>query len=156
VSERLKPEQLKKRFRSSDIPESEWFWLGVKKTKTCWLWQRSKNNTGYGTVSWYGKALTAHVLAYTLLRGQIVEGLELDHLCKTRDCVNPDHLEPVTHKENVLRGESPSAVHSRKTHCIRGHEFSGDNLKILKRKNNKSQRVCRTCQREYLRAYYGR
>jgi len=144
---KLKPEQLKKRSRISDIPETDWFWLGVEKTKNCWFWTRSKNNTGYGTLLWYGKALTAHVVSYTLAHGKIAKGLELDHLCKNRNCVNPKHLEPVTHKENVLRGNSPSAIHARKTHCIRGHILIGENLRIQKRKNGKFQRVCRECYR---------
>jgi hypothetical protein len=77
-----------------------------------------------------------------LLVGPIPEGKQLDHLCRNRACINPEHLEPVTAKENILRGESFSAKNARKTHCIHGHELSGDNLRILKH-----GRVCLECRR---------
>lgn len=89
----------------------------------------------------------AHRVAYMLFRGAIPEGKQLDHLCRTRHCVNPDHLEAVTVKENLLRGESWSGVNHRKTHCKQGHEFSVENTAI----RSGGGRTCRTCKREEAR-----
>lgn len=72
----------------------------------CWLWQGEMNRNGYGRVWVNGKRLMAHRVVYESLRGPIGEGLLLDHLCRNRACCNPDHLEPVTHRENTLRGEA--------------------------------------------------
>jgi hypothetical protein len=94
----------------------------------CWLWFRSLDSRGYGN-SWHGNAhWKAHRLAWLAYRGPIPDGLELDHICRVRSCVNPSHLRAVTGKENTLAGISVSAVNAKKTHCIRGHELSGDNL----------------------------
>jgi hypothetical protein len=74
---------------------------------------------------WYdGKVRLAHRVIYEYLVGPIPDGLSIDHLCRVRHCVNPAHLEPVTHRENVLRGQAPTAVNGRKTRCKRGHEFN--------------------------------
>jgi hypothetical protein len=83
--------------------------------------------------------------------GAVPEGLELDHLCRVRGCVNPKHLEPVTHRENLMRGESWSAVNARKTHCPEGHPYDETNTYI----DGKGRRRCRECARAYdLRRYY--
>jgi hypothetical protein len=70
----------------------------------CWLWQKAKTSQGYGNVRFQGKNYVAHVLAYLLAHGPKPEGLDLDHICRNRNCVNPDHLEPVTRQENLARG----------------------------------------------------
>ena len=70
-----------------------------------------------------GKCIAVHRLVYELFVGSIPVGLTLDHLCRVRHCVNPAHLEPVTLAENTLRGEGPTAVNSRKTHCPKGHPY---------------------------------
>ena len=77
-----------------------YFWGQVDKTDSCWLWTGHLDRNGYGKV---GNRL-AHRMAYTMVKGVIPEGLSLDHLCRVHNCVNPDHLEPVTHAENVRRG----------------------------------------------------
>lgn len=115
----------------------------------CWLWQRSKLTAGYGQV---GRGIPAHRVVYEELVGPIPEGLQLDHLCRVRACVNPGHLEPVTRRENLLRGESPAAKHARKTHCPKGHPFEGENLYV----DPRGQRGCKTCRREQLRAFRSR
>jgi hypothetical protein len=107
-----------------------------------WLWQGSKNKGGYGLLAWRGREYRAHRFAHIALRGAIPEGLEPDHCCRIPACVNPSCLELVTHKENVLRGEGPSAKHARKTHCLYGHELSGKNAY-----EGHGRRVCRTCRR---------
>jgi len=105
----------------------------------CWLWRGSQSRGGYGR---YNETL-AHRVAYELFVGSIPEGLTLDHLCRVRHCVNPEHLEPVTLGENLRRGESFSAVNARKTHCPRGHPLSGENLYRTK----SGARCCLICKR---------
>jgi hypothetical protein len=109
----------------------------------CWLWTASADQKGYGFFWLNGKLRRAHAAAYELLVGQIPLGLELDHLCSVRCCVNPDHLEPVTHRENIKRGRTGEAIAARnreKTHCPKGHPYSGDNLYAWRGK-----RLCKTC-----------
>lgn len=93
----------------------------------CWAWRRARNGDGYGIVHLNGRALRAHRLAYELLVGPIPEGLVLDHLCRNRACVNPDHLEPVTQRVNVVVRSvfSASAKNAAKATCPRGHPYDG-------------------------------
>jgi hypothetical protein len=86
-------------------------------------------------------------LVYELLVGPVGADLTLDHLCRNRACVNPDHLEPVTIAVNVLRGESPPARNARKTHCPQGHEYTPDNTYY----NQKGWRACATCSKAWAR-----
>ena len=87
----------------------------------CWLWQGYKNPKGYGIAGHNGKICRAHRVMYEELVGPIPEGLDIDHLCRVRHCVNPDHLEPVTRRENILRG-----LHGRlKLFCNQGHNRWG-------------------------------
>ena len=103
----------------------------------CWLWLGAKSR-GYGYFWFAGKNVRAHRFLYEFLIGQIPSAKELDHVCRNSLCVNPKHLEVVTHKENTLRGNGIAARQFRKTTCLRGHPFvrSGD------------KRFCRTCKRE--------
>lgn len=125
----------------------EKFWTRVEKTETCWIWRGSIGSGGYGRVTRSRKRLSAHRVAYELIKGPIPEGLVIDHLCRVRSCVNPDHLEAVTHGENIRRGETGKHGNHwtgpRKTHCTQGHEFAGDNLGF-----RKAGRYCKTCSRE--------
>lgn len=107
----------------------------------CWIWTGGKQSMGYGWVyiPKLGMRL-AHRFTYATLIGPIPEGLELDHLCRVPTCVNPEHLEPVTHRENVLRGQSPTAIHAAKTHCKRGHPFDERNTIWIG-----THRRCREC-----------
>ena len=93
----------------------------------CWEWQgRRKTKEGYGRI-YDGKDIFTHRYSYEYFREEIPEGLKLDHLCRNPPCVNPDHLEPVTTKENILRGIGLAAVNANKTHCVNGHPFDDVN-----------------------------
>ena len=115
----------------------------------CWIWIGAKKSTGYGVTRWNGKKnALPHRIAYTLLCGPIPTGLTIDHLCRNRLCVNPSHMEAVTNKVNILRGNSFSAQNSRKTKCPRGHKYN----RIGKKPDGTIGRICGTCQKEYSRA----
>ena len=123
-----------------NVPTAVRFWSKVKKTKGCWIWTGFLFK-GYGRFKPNGKQTSAHRMAYELSHNvKIPQSLTIDHLCRNRACVNPEHLEIVSLKVNVLRGESPSANNARKRFCLRGHRFSGKNLIIIGKK-----RRCRTC-----------
>ena len=124
------------------IPAAERFWPKVRKTDTCWLWEGAISPDGYG--SFYGgnrRNCKPHRFAYEEMVGPIPEGLVLDHLCRVRHCVNPAHLEPVTERENALRGVSPNVKAFLSGVCRRGHELTADNSIV---KPN-GARQCRTC-----------
>lgn len=112
----------------------------------CWEWTRYKARNGYGKIWFKGKTWYVHRLFYTICRGPIADGLELDHLCRNRWCCNPDHLEAVTRRENALRGVGIPALNAAKTHCIRGHPYSSENTYTCPR----NRRYCIACKRTYL------
>lgn len=120
------------------------FWRKVYADPSgCWLWRASLNNWGYGKFRWNNRDGVAHRVAYEVLVGPIPTGRQIDHLCRTPKCVRPDHLEPVTVRENVLRGVGLSAANARKTHCPQGHPYD---LLNTGPGHKGQQRVCRKCQ----------
>ena len=126
------------------------FWLRVQKTPTCWVWLGCKDKLGYGSLSFRGIRKSAHRFAYELLRGAVPPGRELDHLCRNPSCVNPNHLDPVTHQENIKRGNMLGAANIKKTRCPQGHPYDRSNTYIDKR----GFRYCRECGRASCRRYY--
>ena len=113
------------------------FWVRVAKTDTCWLWTGAKAG-GYGYVKRDGRTIPAHRYAYTIAVGQIPAGLVIDHLCRNPQCVNPAHLEPVTNRENILRGAGAKIAAYHANRCLRGHSMH-DAYRYGGR------RQCRTC-----------
>lgn len=127
-------------------PVAPRFWAKVDKSGECWIWTGTINRSGYGMFSTGGfpRTMTAHRWAYIDSYGAIPDGLQLDHLCRTRACVRPSHLEAVTARVNVLRGEGLAAKEAVQTHCIHGHPFTPENTRI----RVEGGRRCITCERE--------
>lgn len=116
-----------------------WRWLTENAETGCWEWSGVLSADGYGRIRVDGKWLLIHRFMYERKVGPIPEGLQLDHLCRVRNCANPEHLEPVTCKENLARGDTFQARNAQKTHCPRGHEYD--------MVNSAGSRECRTCRR---------
>lgn len=112
--------------------------------QACHEWTGAKNADGYGRFAVRRKNRLAHVVAWTIDHGQVPDGMEIDHLCRNRACVRTDHMELVSHHANLMRGETITAHHAAKTHCIRGHEFTPENTIV---RPNGAGRECRACRR---------
>lgn len=126
------------------LPERFWAKVRENPATGCWEWAAAIARNGYGQFAHEGRTRSAHRLAWLSLRGEIPEGMQLDHLCRVRHCVNPDHLDVVTARVNRERG---NATHVRRNgpavspdHCIQGHPLAAPNLHTRAR-----QRECRAC-----------
>ena len=127
------------------------FWESVRKTDTCWMWQKSLNGKGYGNFCIKRpKQMEAHKFAWLTQIGEIPSGLVLDHICRNRACVRPSHLRILTKGQNVLVGNGICANKARQTKCKNGHSLSGQNLILTKR----GHRQCRECTNDNNRKSY--
>lgn len=118
------------------------FWAKVDTSGHCWTWMAGKFGNGYPAFCVQGVNRPAHRVAYEALVGAIPEGRVIDHLCGNPLCVNPSHLEAVTQRTNVLRGNGFASRHAKKTHCPKGHEYTPENTRIYR-----GMRNCRECAR---------
>jgi len=109
----------------------------------CWVFHLAKNHDGYIRINLGGRKIMAHRAALMWRGIEVPPKMEVDHLCRNRACCNPDHLEVVTHRENMRRGNGMDRVHAAKTHCFRGHEFDAANTYVAKN----GSRTCRICRR---------
>ena len=145
-------------------PAIERFWERVNKMgqDDCWEWIAGKDVNGYGSFlsplakekRWHGEG--AHRYSYRIHNGEIPKNLFIDHLCQNPSCVNPNHLEAVTNRENLRRGNGPIGTNAKKTHCIHGHPFDKNNTYWRNTKWGIKARMCRTCMRLKQRARYRR
>ena len=119
-------------------PEESFEARVLRNESGCWIWTGALTPTGYPQICDGRRVIRAHRWAFERFVGPIPEGLVIDHKCRVRNCVNPDHLEPVTNRENVVRGNSARPVRAE---CNKGHEFTEQNTYI----NPKGRRECRKC-----------
>lgn len=122
------------------------FWAKVDKTADCWIWTGASSNGGYGQIFYEGRVTQAYRVSVVLSGRQIPDGYDVDHLCRNPPCVNPDHLEPVTHTVNMDRALS-SAIQfqAAKTHCPQGHEYTPANTKLRRNRAGTMSRLCKEC-----------
>lgn len=119
------------------------FWRYVNAGAGCWNWLAAPDSKGYGRFTIRQVRMAAHRFMYELMIGPIPDGLQLDHLCRNRMCVRPDHLEPVTQQENLHRGDGPAGINHRKAHCLHGHELHS----FVASDRRHPRRRCRECDR---------
>ena len=138
------------------------FWSRIDKSGDCWVWTGPKDRDGYGRshrlVDGRLKHAGVHRWMYQQEVGPVPAGMELDHLCRNRACVRPSHLEPVTHRENNLRGVGPIPANAKKTHCANGHEFTPENTRLERSRPLQRflTRRCKECERKTQREYQQR
>jgi hypothetical protein len=135
-------------FADDRLPERFWSKCIPEPNSGCWLWIGATTDHGYASVRWRNRMRIAHRISYAIIVGPIDPDLVIDHLCRTRCCVNPAHMEPVTMAVNTARGFNSIAVAAATraraaslTHCFRGHELTPSN--VVRRPNG--GRSCRRC-----------
>lgn len=125
------------------IVRDDRFFAKVEDQGACWTWVGCTTADGYGRLTRGSRQHMAHRWLFARLVCPIESGLTLDHLCRNRACVNPAHLEPVSLRDNILRGEGVGVRNAAKTHCVHGHEFTPENTYI-----KQGKRSCRECGRQ--------
>lgn len=125
------------------------FWENVLFTTLCWEWLGWETNSGYAQFRIGIKKYLVHRISYEMYKGIIPKYYEVDHLCKNKKCVNPDHLESVEGKENNRRSNSKSSINSKKTNCNNGHEFTIQNTYVTKQ----GHRECIICMKKLNKEY---
>lgn len=141
-----------KQTRNPRVPHVARFIGRIEFSDECWEWAGYREPQGYGRFGADNKWHWAHRYAYALWVGPLVEGLTIDHLCRNRACVRPEHLEQVTNTVNVLRGVGLTAANARRDACAAGHEYAPGTFKF--KTQNKQERVCLICVKERNRRYY--
>lgn len=150
-------------FYDERLPDVFWDKVSPEPMSGCWLWMgnlTAKEGLGYGRIRYLGRMTLAHRLVFSVAKGEVPNGLELDHLCRVRGCVNPDHLEAVTKSVNQKRspiqvarmsrlGRARAALQLLATHCKKGHEFSAENVYI----QSNGSRLCKECRRIHKRKW---
>jgi len=143
---------LKPKYQAYDDDVWNRFVLKIDVTSNCWNWKAGKGAQGYGSLrvtDKYSTMIKAHRMSYEFFVGKIPKDKVIDHLCRNRSCVNPEHLEVVSSRENTLRGETLASKEAKQTSCIRGHELKGNNLAF----RTDGKRACKTCNVNYCRKY---
>lgn len=129
----------------NDVPD--YFWKRIEMTDGHWLWTGYMNRGGYGTACMNRAKYYAHRVFYTVFIGPIPEGLQIDHLCRVKNCVNPEHLEAVTIYENISRVSEEARA--RKEYCLQEHSQDANNHYLT----SDGRRRCNQCRTEYMRRY---
>lgn len=132
-------------FGDSRLPDRFWDKVRPCPMSGCWLWTGAHVWNEYGVVTVGGRQRYVHRVSYQALVGEVPAGLQLDHLCRQRCCVNPMHLEPVTQRENMRRGKQ-GEIWGTETHCRNGHEYTDENT--APRSGRRNGRMCRACNRD--------
>lgn len=134
------------------------FFSKIEKTQTCWIWLGYKERDGYGRISINDRPVFVHRLSFFIHSGRWPKSkMVIDHICGVRNCVNPLHIREVTQMQNCHENSLSSCYFNKlKTHCSKGHEFTKENTKIKKTRNNRNMRVCKQCARDYQKAKYNR
>lgn len=126
----------------ANVPSIERFMHYIEISPSgCWEWSGGTNSEGYGNFSLKNQAVKAHRYSFGYFKGEIPKGFVVDHLCRNHKCVNPDHLEAVSNKTNIIRGVGLASQESKRTHCPFGHEYTEDNIYRTKNK----YRNCKAC-----------
>lgn len=153
----MTPETKPERQSVSEKESIKRFLKFVRKTPKCWIWTgacHGRNEKSlYGQFYFNNKVRLSHRVSHSLFNGNVKKGLVVHHLCNNTLCVNPKHLKAVTQKENILLGTSPSAIHAKKTHCPKGHPYSGNFLDKSRYRKMINERRCIICVRRNSREY---